>query len=296
MFELSFHGSKFEIPKGKLISLFEHRTDLITSSSYEVQSKVPIEIFETFVRALETGTKVSVTNDNVDSILRLAEEFWLGELISECSILRARFVSDSIVRLSDRVAEMEHQTTIIPEMREMLANYGRQLELIVSSLIKIPAEVLPTEKTEVLPTEKTEVLPTEKTFELRAPASLDGIIAHLMDVMDGTWFTSLSRAGECICWDFGKSRVRPTHYTIKSRSLKSWVIESSLDGENWIEIDRQTDNSDLKPRPHLASFAVSKSDECRFIRLTQTSENDSESHSLGVSAFEVFGTLLDGRE
>jgi hypothetical protein len=100
--------------------------------------------------------------------------------------------------------------------------------------------------------------------------------------------------GQWICWDFHEMRVRPTHYTIRSYWLKSWVIESSLDGEGWTEIDRKTNNQDFKAHAwETASFAVSKSAECRFIRLTQTGKRHYPDDCLSISAFELFGTLLE---
>jgi hypothetical protein len=71
------------------------------------------------------------------------------------------------------------------------------------------------------------------------------------------------------------------------------VVESSLDGEAWTEIDRRTDNNDLKRAPFWAAYAVSNLTECRFIRLTQTGENHFGTVRLVISAFEFFGTLLE---
>jgi hypothetical protein len=48
-------------------------------------------------------------------------------------------------------------------LKEMFANYGRQLEIRVSSLVKVSAKVLP----------------EEKAFQLGRPLSVVGIIAHL---------------------------------------------------------------------------------------------------------------------
>jgi hypothetical protein len=87
-------------------------------------------------------------------------------------------------------------------------------------------------------------------------------------------------------------RVRPTHYTIEGWLLKSWVVESSLDGEAWTEIDRKTDNQDFIFGWMTASFAVSKPAECRFIRLTQTVKRHNGDDYLHIQAFEFFGTLL----
>jgi hypothetical protein len=120
MFELSFHGTNFIIQKGKIINLFENHPDLITSSCYNVQSNVPIEIFEIFVKTLETGTKVSVTNGNVDSLILLAEEFCLQELIAECSILRASLIPESKCTFHQIITQNEFQTVVMLELKEIL--------------------------------------------------------------------------------------------------------------------------------------------------------------------------------
>jgi hypothetical protein len=176
-------------------------------------------------------------------------------------------------------------------------------------------------------------------FPLRRPESLDGIISYLtrkhggnvhdkgivtitsksvddddsrlavrnvVDLTSGESFYSKDEPGQWIRWDFHGLRVLPTHYTIISQWLKSWVVESSLDGEAWTEIDRKTDNEDFKSYNwKTASFAVSA--ECRFIRLTQTGKNhDGCDHflrdsgkghggydTLIIYAIEFFGTLLE---
>jgi hypothetical protein len=95
-----------------------------------------------------------------------------------------------------------------------------------------------------------------------------------------------------VCWDFGEMRIRPTHYTICTYSLKSWVVEGSLDGRSWTEIDRQTDNQDFKST-NTASFAVSNPAKFRFIRLTQTGKRQCGDDFLILSAVEFCGTLSE---
>jgi hypothetical protein len=46
-------------------------------------------------------------------------------------------------------------------------------------------------------------------------------------------------------------------------------------------------------RDQAALFALSKSDEFRFIRLTQIGKNHRGDDILLIRAFEVFGTLLE---
>jgi hypothetical protein len=70
-------------------------------------------------------------------------------------------------------------------------------------------------------------------------------------------------------------------------------MKTSVDGESWTEIDQRMNNTDLKERPFISSFTVSKSAEGRFIRLTQTGKNHSGHDVLWIHAFEFFGTLLE---
>jgi hypothetical protein len=118
-------------------------------------------------------------------------------------------------------------------------------------------------------------------------------VRNLADLTSGSFFYSKNEPGQWVCWDFHEMRVRPTHYTIESYCLKSWVVEGSLDGENWTEIDRRTDNNDFRAVLNRASFAVEDSAECRFIRLTQTGKNHFGNEFLLIWAFEFFGTLLE---
>jgi hypothetical protein len=111
-------------------------------------------------------------------------------------------------------------------------------------------------------------------FPMQAPDSLEGIISyltkkhggnvhekgivtitsqsaypdalkHVADLTSRTGFDSTNEPGQWVCWDFREMRVRPIHYTIRAAVLKSWVVEGSLDGESWTELDRQTDNEDF---------------------------------------------------
>jgi hypothetical protein len=118
-------------------------------------------------------------------------------------------------------------------------------------------------------------------------------LRNVADLNSDSYFWSKNQPGQWVCWDFHEMRVRPTHYTIRSHYLKSWVVESSLDFINWTEIDRKTDTEDLKNFSETASPAVSNSAECRFIRLTQTGKRDDGSYSLPIRSFEVFGVLIE---
>jgi hypothetical protein len=140
---------------------------------------------------------------------------------------------------------------------------------------------------------------------LENPAQLDGIISYLhakhgghlheqaivrvtsksvdqddpryfpksaLDPNPATYFCSRNEPGQWICWDFRDRRVRPTHYAIRATGIKSWVLEGSLDGENWTEIDRQMDNLRFGGQKTVA-FPLSTQTELRFIRYTLVKNN-----------------------
>jgi hypothetical protein len=108
---------------------------------------------------------------------------------------------------------------------------------------------------------------------------------------DSYSFESNNAPGQWVCWDFGDVLVGLTGYTIRAWKVKSWILEGSLDGETWTEIDQVTGNEDFKEDMATASFTLPKPAECRFIRLTQSDKKHNGTHVLNLQAVEFFGTL-----
>jgi uncharacterized coiled-coil protein SlyX len=212
--------------------------------------------------------------------------------------------------------------TSFTKVRTDLNELKRGLPVPVSTPMSPPVSPSPTPPVRVSPAKSLK----ETEFPLKDAKSLEGIISYLTrkhggnvhdkgivtitsksvydddpghaarnvaDLTSELCFLSKNKPGQWVCWDFHELRVRPTHYTIRSIYLKSWVVVSSLDGEAWTQIDRQADNEDFGDWWKTASFAVSKSAECRFVGLTQTGKNHIGRDSLAIRAFEFFGTLLE---
>jgi hypothetical protein len=105
-----------------------------------------------------------------------------------------------------------------------------------------------------------------------------------------------------ICYDFKDIRIKPTHYSIRSRRdnnsdhLRCWTLESSQDGESWVELDRRENNTALNSQGVIASFSISQSIEVRMIRLRQLDKSSSHSYCLFVSAIELFGVVLEPKQ
>jgi hypothetical protein len=102
-----------------------------------------------------------------------------------------------------------------------------------------------------------------------------------------------------LCYDFREGRILPTHYAIRTNErytggphLKSWLVETSTDGETWREIDSREDSEHLNARWFTRTFGVIVAEECRFIRLVNIGRNHFGDDRLAISAWEIFGTLL----
>jgi hypothetical protein len=126
--------------------------------------------------------------------------------------------------------------------------------------------------------------------------SADGTPDDLKNITalnSGSRFLSKNQPRQEVRWDFGEMRVLLAHYAIWSWYLRSWVVEGSVDGDNWTEIDRQIDNQDFKDGMRTACFAVSVPLECRFVRLTQMDKNHLGTDYLRLRAVEFFGRLSE---
>jgi hypothetical protein len=103
-----------------------------------------------------------------------------------------------------------------------------------------------------------------------------------------------------LCYDYKERRIVPTHCTIRtngdragSSHLKSWLVETSEDGESWREVAREEENNQLNGKRFTGTFAVAGGGECRFIRLVNIGRNHRGSDSLCICAWEIFGTLIE---
>jgi hypothetical protein len=104
-----------------------------------------------------------------------------------------------------------------------------------------------------------------------------------------------------IGYDFKDRRIVPAHYSIRSRcdggingtNLKSWLIEVSMDGEDWVEVDHRENNSDLNGKNIITTFSISRREVCRFLRLVNIGRTHSGDEALIISSFEVFGCVIE---
>jgi hypothetical protein len=86
--------------------------------------------------------------------------------------------------------------------------------------------------------------------------------------------------------------MRMSSYGPNSYHLKNWVIEGSIDGTSWSELDRRENNTDLNNSYAVKTFNVCKVDTFRMIRLRQIGPNHGNNNYLIFTAFDLFGLLM----
>jgi hypothetical protein len=323
--DLVFDSKTHTVPKKSVFELLQQQR-LFDATSYAVQSSIPAVLFETFVHSLKTQRKMTVTSDNATSLSLLAKEFCLSDLAAECASFQSS--ADQFSSLSGRVFELERQVFSFSnpgrQLKEAIKSQERRLENLRLSVEKLTTSFRDLAKSqEAVPKPEKSLRAVELPMKEAEP--LDGVISYLtkkhggdvqekgivaltsksadtgplaslkdvVDLNSPFGFCSKSGPGQWVCWDFGEMRVRPTHYTIKCHFLGSWVVEGSLDGEGWTEIDRQTDSPAFNGSEGKGTFPVSKRAGFRFLRLTQTDTDRSGRDCVQLQAVEFFGTLFE---
>jgi hypothetical protein len=145
-----------------------------------------------------------------------------------------------------------------------------------------------------------EVLGTPRSGEA---ADRPSNVASLDDYAGAFW--SVDEPGQALTYDFKDRRVVVTHYALRSAAarrahvpyLRSWVLEASADGGEWVAIDARENEKALNAPLAVAAFRVSGEKEARLVRIRQTAPNHAGApagaeNALVVSAWEIFGELI----
>lgn len=100
-----------------------------------------------------------------------------------------------------------------------------------------------------------------------------------------------------ILFDFGEyKKVGLSAYLIMSGTVyypRSWRVEGSNDGLNWTDIDKQTNDIELKRHKYAShAYEFDESDQYRYIRYFQDeSWTPSKPHWICISFFELYGRV-----
>lgn len=146
----------------------------------------------------------------------------------------------------------------------------------------------------------------EKGVVELSASSINTSLDRVVDLKSTNVFQTKNRPNQWIKYDFGKRRIRPSSYSIRSKSssswahggnLQNWVIEGSNDDIEWKVLDRRSDVTALQINNQMETFYIDtllQPDESfRYIRITQTGKSTGDLDYLSLSALEFFGLLFE---
>jgi hypothetical protein len=127
----------------------------------------------------------------------------------------------------------------------------------------------------------------------------DRIAKHVVDFKSSLYCQTANARNSWICYNLKDKRMNVSHYSLRSRPdydgyhPMNWMLEGSMDGQNWIELDRRDNCRELVGLNRSATFSVSRRAFFQQIRLRQHGKDSNGYDFLTVNAFELFGDLHD---
>ena len=123
---------------------------------------------------------------------------------------------------------------------------------------------------------------------------------YAVDLDKNNNFASCKLPDSWLMYYFKSKKVRPTHYSIRSRhnvnchQPKNWVIEGSNTNQkdDWVELDSQSEVQYLHGLNKQHTFEIKTDKSFRYLRIRQNGKNTSYQHYLIFSALEFFGYLI----
>jgi hypothetical protein len=112
-------------------------------------------------------------------------------------------------------------------------------------------------------------------------------------------FATNNEPNSWICIEFKNHRIKPTHYSIRSRidgdwhHLRSWNLEGLTDDGKWVRLDCRTGTTDLAGAGAVRTFSIGSVCEVRSVRLQQPGANSSNGNHLVLKSIEFFGELRE---
>jgi hypothetical protein len=74
---------------------------------------------------------------------------------------------------------------------------------------------------------------------------------------------------------------------------ESWLVEASMDGQKWRELDHKENNNDLNGSNFTRTFPLPGSEACRLIRLVNIGRNHQGYDALCITGWEIFGIIIE---
>ena len=142
-----------------------------------------------------------------------------------------------------------------------------------------------------------------ETREIQVTASSQQHQAsHVAELGTSSFYMSIDKPDEWICYEFRSGSILPTSYVLMSYGQgqggchpKDWVLEASTDGKTWSKLDSRRDDQHLNGRHMVYRFTIGSKPGTpyRFLRFRLTGVNHRGHNVLMISSFEVFGTYVE---
>ena len=123
---------------------------------------------------------------------------------------------------------------------------------------------------------------------------------YVLDLGDRkSCYESRNLSGAWFCLDFRDRRVLVSHYWVRTYGngpghLRTWVLEGSLRGENWEQIDTVKDADSMNDKyAALRRKVTGAQGPFRYVRFRMTGTNHNGEWWLNCSGIELFGTLCE---
>jgi hypothetical protein len=133
---------------------------------------------------------------------------------------------------------------------------------------------------------------------LEASSSQVGSVMRILDYDSNEYFATRDAAGQWIKFEFNQHRISLSGYSYKTHSVqgnghsKSWRVDGTSDGMNWISIHVVTNTSLLLGYGAVYTVSFVYTDFFKIIRFTQTDTNSMNYNNFRVANIEFFGKLL----
>lgn len=143
-----------------------------------------------------------------------------------------------------------------------------------------------------------------KTGLVKVTSSSHYSIRHPYKIVDFTqdeYFYSNDAKNQWLQYEFNGYIITPESYTLKTRTygggyhIMSWAIMGSNDGENWSEIDRRENVTEMNDEGVVKSFKVTNPMSCKFVRICQTGPNSLGTDVMTLARFELFGAVQEDK-
>jgi CII-binding regulator of phage lambda lysogenization HflD len=136
-----------------------------------------------------------------------------------------------------------------------------------------------------------------ETFE-----AIDPQLKYVADLESSKFFISKNSPNQWICYEFKRHSVICLNYSIHTHPKngikgrhhpRSWIVEGSSDGKNWIVLAEEKDNKYLDESDVWKSFPIRTQASVHQLRLRQIGRNHGGDYCLALSGFELFGRILE---